>query len=265
MIGAIAGDIIGSRYEGSRAKVADFPLFLPSSRFTDDTVCSLAVASAIMDDGDFARHLRRLCRCYPDAGYGGMFRRWFAADHQPAYGSWGNGAPMRVSAVGWLARSIDEVDTLAEAQASVSHSHPDAIMASRAVARAIFLLSQGQEPADVEEAISEECYYDLSAGAIGTRPRFDITAKGTAQTGLSIALRSSSYEAAIRDVVLLGGDTDTLACVAGSVAEAIHSVPQDIATEARCRLTPDLLAILKEFDLRRNMERKSSDEFPDSR
>lgn len=262
MIGAIAGDIIGSSYEGSRAKVADFPLFLPSSRFTDDTVCSLAVASAIMDDGDFARHLRRLCRCYPDAGYGGMFRRWFAVDDQPAYGSWGNGAPMRVSAVGWLARSIYEVDTLAEAQASVSHSHPDAIMASRAVARAIFLLSQGREPADVEESISKECSYDLSAGAIGTRPRFDITAKGTAQTGLSIALRSSSYEAAIRDVVRLGGDTDTLACVAGSVAEAIHGVPQEIAIKARRRLPPDLLAILKEFDLRRNMERKASDRSP---
>ncbi|WP_395660109.1 ADP-ribosylglycohydrolase family protein [Aestuariivirga sp.] len=262
MIGAIAGDIIGSRYEGSRAKVADFPLFLRSSRFTDDTVCSLAVANAIMVDGNFAKHLRRLCRCYPDAGYGGMFRRWFAVDDEPAYGSWGNGAPMRVSAVGWLARSIDEVDTLAEAQASVSHSHPDAIIASRAVARAIFLLSQGKETADVEESISKECSYDLSAGAIGTRPRFDITAKGTAQTGLSIALRSSSYEAAIRDVVLLGGDTDTLACVAGSVAEAIHGVPQEIAIKAKRRLPPDLLAILKEFDLRRNIERKASDRTP---
>ena len=100
MIGAIAGDIIGSRYEGSRANEPDFPLFLPSSRFTDDTVCSLAVASAIMGDGDFANHLRRLCRSYPGAGYGGMFRRWLAADGAPAYGSWGNGAPMRVSAVG---------------------------------------------------------------------------------------------------------------------------------------------------------------------
>jgi ADP-ribosylglycohydrolase len=215
-----------------------------------------------MVDGNFAKHLRRLCRCYPDAGYGGMFRRWFAVDDEPAYGSWGNGAPMRVSAVGWLARSIDEVDTLAEAQASVSHSHPDAIIASRAVARAIFLLSQGKETADVEESISKECSYDLSAGAIGTRPRFDITAKGTAQTGLSIALRSSSYEAAIRDVVLLGGDTDTLACVAGSVAEAIHGVPQEIAIKAKRRLPPDLLAILKEFDLRRNIERKASDRTP---
>lgn len=253
MIGAIAGDIIGSRYEGLQAKETDFPLFLPSSRFTDDTVCSLAVANAIMGDGDFANHLRRLCRCYPGVGYGGMFRRWFAADGAPAYGSWGNGAPMRVSAVGWLAQSLDEVDALAEAQASVSHDHPDAIMASQAVARAIFLLSQGQDTAAVEKSLSHEFSYDLSAAAIKTRPRFDISAKGTAQTGLSIALRSTNYEAAIREAVFLGGDTDTLACVAGSIAEAMHGIPANIVTEVNRRLPPDLAAILEQFEFRRNL------------
>jgi ADP-ribosyl-[dinitrogen reductase] hydrolase len=253
MIGAIAGDIIGSRYEGSRANESDFPLFLPSSRFTDDTVCSLAVANAIMGDGDFANHLRRLCRSYPGAGYGGMFRRWFAADDAPAYGSWGNGAPMRVSAVGWLAQSLDEVDALAQAQASVSHDHPDAIKASQAVARAIFLLCRGQDPAVVEKSLSHEFSYDLSAAAIKTRPRFDITAKGTAQTGLSIALRSRRYEDAIRKAVILGGDTDTLACVAGSIAEAMHGIPANITTEVNGRLPPDLVANLEQFEFRRKV------------
>jgi ADP-ribosylglycohydrolase len=248
MIGAIAGDIIGSRFEGSRARERDFTLFHQSCRFTDDTVCTLAVARALLGDMDFARHLRSLGRIYPHAGYGGMFRRWLQSDDAPPYGSWGNGAPMRVAAVGWLATTIEDVDMLAEAQAAVSHNHPDAIAASRAVARAIFLLSRGEPTESLRSRLELDFDYDLSSKAMLARPKFDITAKGTAQTAITIALGSESFEDTIRDAALLGGDTDTLACIAGAIAESIHGVPRDLANAARQRLTPDLLAIVEHFD-----------------
>jgi ADP-ribosylglycohydrolase len=248
MIGAIAGDIIGSRFEGSRARERDFALFHQSCRFTDDTVCTLAVANALLGDLDFARHLRALGRIYPHAGYGGMFRRWIHSDDAPPYGSWGNGAPMRVAAVGWLATAIEDVDSLAEAQAAVSHNHPDAIGASRAVARAIFLLSRGESTGSLKSRLELDFDYDLSSEAMLARPKFDITAKGTAQSAITIALRAESFEDTIRDAALIGGDTDTLACIAGAIAESIHGVPRDLSNAARQRLTPDLLTIVEHFD-----------------
>jgi ADP-ribosyl-[dinitrogen reductase] hydrolase len=143
MIGAIAGDIVGSRFEGHEAPPDGFELFHDRCRFTDDTVCSLAVAEAIMTGLDFAATLRAFVRRHPDAGYGGMFIRWALAVDAPAYGSWGNGAPMRVAAVGWLAASLAEADALAAAQAAVSHDHPEAIRAAQAVAGTIFALRDG--------------------------------------------------------------------------------------------------------------------------
>lgn len=247
MIGAIAGDIIGSRFEGSRAKDTDFPLFHHSCRFTDDTVCTLAVASALLDDRDFARHLRALCRRYPNAGYGGMFRKWLQSNDAEPYGSWGNGAPMRVASVGWLAKTLDEVDDLAEAQSSVSHDHPDAIEASKAVGRSIFLLRRGHSGKDVGEMLAHDFSYDLSWAAMIARPKFDITAKGTAQTALMIALAASDFEEAIREAALLGGDTDTLACVVGAVSEALFGIPEEIARQTRERLPADLLTIVEHF------------------
>lgn len=251
MIGAIAGDIIGSRYEGSRAKTVDFPLFQANSHFTDDTVCTLAVANALLLRRDFSKELRRLCRAYPNAGYGGMFRRWVHDNDAPAYGSWGNGAPMRTSPVGWFAGSLDEVDALAEAQAAVSHSHPDAVESAKVISRVIFMLSRGQGVDVLTVELEREHGYDLSKDGIKGRPTFDITAKGTAQTALCIALGSSSYEGAIREAVLLGGDTDTLACIVGSIAEARYGVPEDIVSNVRRRLPPDLLDIVDRFEARR--------------
>lgn len=248
MIGAIAGDIIGSRFEGGQAPSYDFELFHPFCRFTDDTVCTLAVARAIMDQGDFADNIRSLAREFPNSRYGGMFREWFRVENAPAYGSWGNGAPMRVSSVGWLARSLEQVDELAEAQASVSHDHPDAINASKAIARAIFLLSHGENKSDVGSAIENDFEYDLSEDAIKGRKWFDITAKGISQTALSLALRCNSWEDTIRACALRGGDTDTLACIAGSVSEAMYGVPEKIATQAKKRLAPSLLAIVQRFE-----------------
>ena len=156
MIGAIAGDIVGSRFEHRQARRYDFKLFHRSCRFTDDTVCTLAVAKCVMEQGNFAEHIRELARSYPKAGYGGMFRKWLKADNAPAYNSWGYGAPMRVSSIGWRANSMEEVEELAEAQSSVTHNHPDAIQASKAIATAIFLFSQGESKSAVASRLEND-------------------------------------------------------------------------------------------------------------
>lgn len=249
MIGAIAGDIIGSRFEGDPSPPADFELFHPSCRFTDDTVCTVAVADAVMSRADFADTLRRYVRRHPNRGYGGMFRIWAHTDGAPAYGSFGNGAPMRVSAIGWLGESAEEVARLAEAQAAVSHDHPDAIAASKAVAGAIFALRNGQPIAAVRDWLTETYGYDLEPrGALSGG--FEASAAGTLPPAFAAAFEAESWAGAVRRVIMLGGDTDTVACICGAVAEAIHGVPPDIAAQARDYLTDDLSEVLDRFNQR---------------
>lgn len=255
MIGAIAGDIIGSRFEGHRAPPAGFELFHRDCRFTDDTVCTLAVADAIMRQADFAATLRAFVRRHPDAGYGAMFLRWAFADDAPAYGSWGNGAPMRVSAVGWLAANASEADALAAAQAEVSHNHPDAVAAARAVARTILALREGRPIREIRTWLAESRGYDLRPEVALAGGGFDVSAAGTVPPALAAAFESVDWEDAVRTVICLGGDTDTLACIAGAVAEAIHGVPEDIAASARAQLSEDLRDVLDRFNARRAASR----------
>lgn len=247
MLGAIAGDIIGSRFEGHPAPPVGFELFDPLCRFTDDTVCSVAIAAALLDDRDFAAALRRFVRRHPDAGYGGMFKSWAMRDAAPAYGSWGNGAPMRVAPVGWLGTSEAEVLNTAAAQAAVSHDHPDAIAAAQAVALAIFLLRRGAAALDVLERLVADFGYDLSPERARARGGFDISAAGTVPPALAAAFTAADFEDAVRIAVGLGGDTDTTACITGGVAEVLHAMPESIAEAARARLTPDLLSVLDRF------------------
>ena len=250
MIGAIAGDIIGSRFEGHPSPPRDFELFHAHCRFTDDTVCTLAVAEALMSERDFAATLRAFVRRHPNRGYGGMFVDWAFRDDAPAYGSWGNGAPMRVAAVGWLADTDAHVLELAATQAAVSHDHPDAIAAAQAVARAIWALRQGDATGVVRARLAETYGYDLRPERALARAGFDVSAAGTAPPALAAAFEARDWEDAIRAAVSLGGDTDTLACIAGSVAEAIHGVPADIAERARAYLTNDLVGVLMRFEER---------------
>ncbi len=251
MIGAIAGDIIGSRYEGHPGPPADFALFHPECRFTDDTVCCIAIAQAMMEDADFAAMLRDHVRRHPRRGYGGMFLNWALADDAPAYGSWGNGAPMRVAAVGWLVENESEADERAAAQAIVSHDHADAVAAAQAVARAILALRRSAHVDAVRRQLSEIFGYDLRPHVALARKVFDISAAGTVPPALAAAFEGQDWEDSIRIAIRLGGDTDTLACIAGAVAEAIHGVPVEIASRARDHLTPDLLQVLDRFEERR--------------
>lgn len=248
MIGAVAGDIIGSRFEGRSAPPHDFELLHPDCCFTDDTVCTLAIADALLGDGDFARALRNYVRRHPERGYGDLFLEWALTDGAPAYGSWGNGAPMRVAAVGWLAKDENAVMQLAESQAAVSHNHPDAIAAAQAVALGIFLARQGLPSDSIRRRLQEAFGYDLTGTAASSTNQFDVSAKGTVVPALGAALLSTNWENAVRAVISCGGDTDTLGCIAGSMSEAIHGVPPEIATFARRHLSEDLIAVLKRFE-----------------
>ena len=256
MIGAIAGDIVGSRFEGGAPPSAGFELFHHDCRFTDDTVCTVAVAAAIMDDAVFASTLKDFVRRHPHRGYGGMFLEWAFSDRGEGYGSWGNGAPMRVAAVGWLALDRADADRLAAAQAEVSHDHPDAVSAAQAVARAILAFRSGVRVEAVREAIRDRFGYDLRPETALAGRGFDVSAAGTTPAALAAAFEAMEWEDAVRTSVGLGGDTDTLACIAGAVAEARFGVPEAIAERARGYLTPDLQTMLDRFG--RDAEKRQS-------
>lgn len=177
-----------------------------------------------------------------------MFLRWAFDDEAVSYGSWGNGAPMRVAAVGWLASDLDEALRLAAEQARVSHDHPDAVAAAQAVAHAIHALRHGHLPAELRAEIARTYSYDLTASPSGGG--FDISAAGTTPNALRAAFSSDSWEGAVRTAVGLGGDTDTLACIAGGVAEAMHGLPVAVAAAAREHLTQDLRLVLDRFERR---------------
>jgi ADP-ribosylglycohydrolase len=248
MLGAIAGDIVGSRFEGAPAPPAGFALVADGATFTDDTVCGLAVAAAYLDAADYATTLRAFVRRHPQRGYGAMFRRWAFTDDAPAYGSWGNGAAMRSPALGWLAPGAEAARREAAAQAAVSHDHPDAVAAAEATALAVHRARAGEAAATIAAELEGTFGYALTPRVALARDGFDVSAKGTVEPALAAALFGEDWEAAVRTVVALGGDTDTLACIAGGVAEALHGLPADVAAAARARLTDDLAAVLDRFD-----------------
>lgn len=234
MIGAIAGDIIGSAYERDPIKTTTFPLFSPGCRFTDDTVLTLAVAEVLMDGGDYLEAYKRYASNYPNAGYGGAFFQWaLSADTEP-YNSFGNGSAMRSSPVGWACDSLIEVLAEAKRTAEVTHSHPQGILGAQAVAGAVFLARSGATKPELRRFIELDIGYDVSASLDAIRPayRFDVTCQGTVPPAFVAFLESEDFESAIRNAVSLGGDSDTLACITGAVAGAHYGVPESIALEA---------------------------------
>ncbi|MFO8003548.1 ADP-ribosylglycohydrolase family protein [Thioalkalivibrio sp.] len=250
MIGAIAGDIIGSIHEGAAPQPKDFPLFVSGSRFTDDTVLTVAVASAVLSGTDYGSALRGWGRRYPEAGYGGWFRRWLFQDDAPAYSSFGNGSAMRVSAIGWAFEDLETVLQEASRSAEVTHNHPKGILGAQAVAGAVWAGRMGRGKDGIERLLSERFGYDcdLDWAALQRRGGFDISCQGTVPAAAAAFLRSTDFEDAVRNAVSLGGDADTLACIAGAMAEAHYGcVPDAIQVEAMARLDPALRTEVRTF------------------
>jgi ADP-ribosylglycohydrolase len=257
MIGGIAGDIIGSVYEGRKASSYDFPLFTPLNRFTDDSVMTLAVADALLDGVPYKDRLLELGRRHPQAGYGGGFRRWLEADDPKPYHSYGNGSAMRVGAVPWFFTDTDEVLREARRSAEPTHDHPEGIKGAQATALAIRMALDGRGKPEIRRRIEDSFGYDLSQSceAIRAHYGFDVSCQGTVPPAIVAFLESRDYEDAVRGAVYLGGDSDTLACITGSIAEAFYGgVPASVAREVVKRLPVDLLAILM-----RSVERRGSD------
>ena len=273
MYGAILGDIIGSPFEFDRGdKTKDFKLFSRRSHYTDDSVMTLAVCEALLKVGQDATvkeiedavitSMQSWGRRYPHAGYGGYFRRWLTACHPEPYNSFGNGSAMRVSAAGWLYDSLEKTRTVAKATANVTHNHPEGIKGAEATASAIFMARNGSSKEEIKKYIENEFHYDLNRTLDEIRPSYhmDETCQKTVPEAIIAFLEAKDFEDAIRNAVSLGGDTDTLGAITGSIAEAYYRIPEWLMTECRKRINRDMRVVLDDF----NDALSNQDDFPDS-
>lgn len=250
MIGAIVGDIIGSYFEHYPTKYTDFDLYSENSFFTDDTVLTVAVADWLLNGGELRTYFHEYVDRYPGAGYGGTFLNWARCREVEPYGSWGNGSAMRVSPVAYARESLPDVLRLAEETASVTHNHPDGILGALAVAGCVFVTRNGGSKDDVRRFVDTEIGYDLSRTIDTIRPfySFDVSCSGSVPEAITAFLESTSVEHAIRLAVSLGGDSDTMACIAGAIAEPFFGgVPDDLWLPARGRLDGDLATVVDAF------------------
>ncbi len=259
MIGAILGDMIGAPYEFDRGdKTKDFPLFGPDSKFTDDSVMTVAVAEALMDTlgksddeirAALVASMQKWGRLYPRAGYGGMFRRWLRTDNPAPYGSFGNGSAMRVSAAGWLFDTLDETRHAARLTAEVTHNHPEGIKGAEAAASAIFMARNGASKDEIRDYTVREFGYDLSRTCDEIRPYYHHveSCQETVPEAITAFLEGTDFEDVIRTAVSLGGDCDTLTCIAGGMAEAFYGVPAAMAEECVRRLPEDMAEVVGRF------------------
>ena len=249
MIGAIAGDIVGSVYEQANIRSTDFPLFQPASRFTDDTVMALAVADALIHGRDFAANLRRFCLWYPRAGYGAMFKAWALDDTRGPYQSFGNGSAMRVTAVAHAFETADEVLAAAMASAAVSHDHPEGIKGAQSVALAALRARQGWDGPDILEEVTDRFGYDLGFDLDDIRATysFDATCQGSVPQAFVAFREARDFEHCLRLAVSIGGDSDTIACMAGSMAGPYFGAPAAIIAEVQGRLDDRLRGVLALF------------------
>ena len=272
MYGAILGDIIGSPYEFDRGnKSKDFPLFRRRSRFTDDSVMTIAVVEALMqaiecgviDDERKTKDLiidsmHKWGRRYPNSGYGGNFYHWLAEERREPYNSFGNGSAMRVSPAAWLFDDIDTTRKLARWTAEVTHNHPEGIKGAESTASAIFMSRNGSSKDEIKAYIEGEFGYDLGRTCDEIRPNYHHveSCQESVPEAITAFLEGVDFEDVIRTTVSLGGDTDTLACISGSIAEAFYGVPEALKQECESRLPEDLLGVLLNFA--KNQKQKSS-------
>jgi ADP-ribosylglycohydrolase len=250
MIGAIAGDIIGSIYESRPIKTTNFPLFHPHCRPTDDTVLTVALADSILNGTAYVRCLKDYFERYPHVGYGPTFGRWAMSMSTRPYYSWGNGAAMRVSPVGFAYDTLEEVLVRAKESAEVTHNHPEGIKGAQATAAVVFLARTGHRKQEIKEYVEETFQYYLDDQLHDIRPtyQFDVSCQGTVPPAITAFLESTDYEDAVRKAVSLGGDSDTLACITGGMAQAYYGcVPANIKAKALALLDSHLAGITREF------------------
>lgn len=260
MLGAIIGDIVGSPYEFSynRMNMSGIPFWNRDCRFTDDSVMTLAIADALMrseDEGsDFrqeaVKSMRRFALRYPAAGYGGRFSMWVVEDDPQPYGSWGNGSAMRVSSVGWAFDSLEETERMAAASADVTHNHPEGIKGAQATAAAIFLARTGSTKEQIKSYIEQRFGYDLNFTIEQIRPEYsyDVSCQGSVPQSIVAFLEAQDYEQTVKLVISLGGDTDTMACIGGSIAEAFWGIPDEIESKGREYLDPFLNDVIDRWN-----------------
>ncbi len=267
MIGAIVGDVVGSRFEWHNRKSKQFTFLKGENesrhpcRFTDDSVMTLAVADAIMKwheagGGSYEAlsraaigSMRMFGRLYPHAGYGGNFDYWIHSDNPQPYNSWGNGSAMRVSACGWAGRTLDEVKAMSRAVTEVTHNHPEGIKGAEATAVATFLARTGKTMEEIKAVVVRD-YYPLGFTLDEIRPiyAFDVSCQGSVPQALEAFFESTSFEDAIRNAISIGGDSDTIGAICGAVAGAYYGVPADIRVKAETFLDEHLLKALNDFE-----------------
>ncbi len=259
MLGAILGDIIGSPYEFTQhnIKTTEFPLFSKKSHFTDDSVMTVAVADGLLNadtneestKAALVTAMRKYGRMYPWVGYGQKFILWLGSRDPRPYGSYGNGSAMRVSPVAWLFDDLATVERFAHASAEVTHNHPEGIKGAQATAAAIFMARKGEGKEAIRQYIETSYGYDLSRTPEMIRPGY-IHIESCQQTvpeAITAFLHSTDFETAVRLAVSLGGDSDTIAAITGSIAEAAYGIPEELKEEALSRLDAPLLAVVQRF------------------
>jgi ADP-ribosylglycohydrolase len=250
MLGAMIGDIVGSVYEWHNIKTEDFELIKEKCFFTDDTVLTAATAKALISGISYVEAYQDFARRYPGRGYGGNFSHWIHAEDPQPYNSWGNGSAMRVSPVGFAFDTVEAVLAEAERSAQVTHNHPEGIKGAQATALSILLARQGASQEDIRREIKLRFGYDLDRTLDEIRPgyRFDVSCQGSVPEAIIAFLESKDYEDAIRKAISLGGDSDTIACITGGIAEAFYGgVPGYIAKAARRYLPDEFTEILDAF------------------
>lgn len=252
MIGAIAGDIVGSIYEFDNIKSKDFELFPDNCFFTDDSVLTVALADAILNDTDYGERLKHWFQRYPDASYGGNFRHWALADDGLPYNSWGNGSAMRVSPVAFAWDEMNTVLAKAQWSAAFTHNHPEGIKGAQATAAAILLARQGASKTEIKEYVAANFDYALNEPLASIRDwyAFDVSCQGSVPQAIIAFLEAEDFEDTLRNAVSIGGDSDTIACIAGGIAEAFYGVPAWIERATFARLDAPLAEIIRAFRAR---------------
>lgn len=253
MLGAIVGDIVGSIYEFNNHRSKAFPLFGGACDFTDDSVLTVAVADCLMNQGNYAEYIKNYARKYPNRGYGGRFAQWIRFESMEPYNSWGNGSAMRVSSIGFAFNTLPLVLAESKKSAEVTHNHPEGIKGAQATAVAIYMARKGQTKEQIKAAIAKSFNYDLDRTLNEIRPvyKFNESCQETVPEAIIAFLESTDFEDAIRNGISLGGDSDTLTCITGGIAEAFYGgVPQDISEKALSYLPKEMREVVEEFRTR---------------